>query len=262
MTGFVFCFACCLDEVSITGCYWWLGDARPCIQVVFLHVSSHYLISLRLVLWLSMFLESVLPLQRLRAWSQALCGSIYSFLLIRYSCLLSAGVLHALLCLKVYSWCIHEVRCTPCPPTPPTSCSLNWYFWTVVLEKTLESPLDFKKIRLVNPKGNQSWIFIGRTNTEAETQILWPPDVKNFSFEKTLMLGKIEGRRKRGWQRLRWLDGHHQLNGHESEQTLGDSKGQRSLTCCSPCKESDITGQLNNNINYLVAWGRALFSFT
>ena len=83
----------------------------------------------------------------------------------------------------------------------------NWCFWTVVLEKTLESPLDSKEIQPVQPKGNQSWILIGRTDAEAETPILWLPDVKNDSFEKTLMLGKIEGRRRRGWQRMRWLDG-------------------------------------------------------
>ena len=87
----------------------------------------------------------------------------------------------------------------------------NWCFWTVVLEKTLESPLDYKEIKPVNPKGKQSWIFIGRTDVEAETPILWPPDVlkkKNGLMEKTLMLGKIEGRRRRrGQQRMRWLDG-------------------------------------------------------
>ena len=83
----------------------------------------------------------------------------------------------------------------------------NWCFWTVVLEKTLESPLDCKEIKPVHPKGNQSWMFIGRTDAEAETPILWPPDVWGAdSFEKTLMLGKIEGRR-RGRQRIRWLDG-------------------------------------------------------
>ena len=83
----------------------------------------------------------------------------------------------------------------------------NWCFWAVVLEKTLESPLDCKEIQPVHPKGNQSWMFIGRTDAEAETPILWPPDVKNDSLEKTLMLGKIEGRRRRGRQRMRWLDG-------------------------------------------------------
>ena len=81
----------------------------------------------------------------------------------------------------------------------------NWCFWTVVLEKTLEILLDCKEIKPVNPKGNQTWIFIGRTDAEAETPVLWPPDAKN-SLEKTLMLGKIEGKR-RGWQRMRWLDG-------------------------------------------------------
>ena len=75
-----------------------------------------------------------------------------------------------------------------------------------MLEKTPESPLDSKEIKPVNPKGNQSQIFIGRTGAEAETPILWPPDAKD-SFEKTLMLGKIEGRRRREQQRMRWLDG-------------------------------------------------------
>ena len=82
----------------------------------------------------------------------------------------------------------------------------NWCFSTVVLEKTLGSPLDCKEIKPVNPKGNHSWIFIGRTN-EAKTPILWPPMRRTDSLEKTLMLGKIEGRRRRGRQRMRWLDG-------------------------------------------------------
>ena len=82
----------------------------------------------------------------------------------------------------------------------------NWCFWTVVLEKTLGSPLDCK-IKPVNPKGNQSWIFTGRTNVEAETPILWPPMRRTDSLEKTLMLGKTEGRRRKGQQRMRWLDG-------------------------------------------------------
>ena len=83
----------------------------------------------------------------------------------------------------------------------------NWCVWSVNLEKTLESPLDCKEIQPVHPKGDQSWVFIGRTDAEAETPILWPPDVKTDSFEKTLMLGKIEDRRRRGLQRMRWLDG-------------------------------------------------------
>ena len=77
----------------------------------------------------------------------------------------------------------------------------------MVLEKTLESPLDCKEIQTVHLKGDQSWVFIGRTDVEAETPIFWPPDAKADSLEKTLMLGKIEGRRRRGQQRRRWLDG-------------------------------------------------------
>ena len=79
--------------------------------------------------------------------------------------------------------------------------------WTVVLEKTLESPLDCKEIQPVYSKGNQSWMFIGRTDVEAESPMLWPSDVKSWFIEKTLMLGKIEGGRRRGWQRMRWVDG-------------------------------------------------------
>ena len=77
----------------------------------------------------------------------------------------------------------------------------------MVLEKTLESPLDCQEIQPVHPKGNQSWILIGRTDAEVETLILWPPGAKNWLTEKTLMLGKIEGGRRRRWQRMRWLDG-------------------------------------------------------
>ena len=83
----------------------------------------------------------------------------------------------------------------------------NWCFWTVVLEKTLESPLDCKEIHPVHPKGNQSWIFIGRTDAEAETLVLGHLMWRAESFEKTMMLGKIEGRRRRGQERMRWLDG-------------------------------------------------------
>ena len=84
----------------------------------------------------------------------------------------------------------------------------NWCFWTVVLEKTLESPLDYKEIQPLYPKENQSWIFIGRTNGEVEAPILWPPNVKSWlTGIKTLILGKIEGRGRRRQQRTRWLDG-------------------------------------------------------
>ena len=77
----------------------------------------------------------------------------------------------------------------------------------MLLEKTLESPLDCKEIQLIHPKGDQSWVFIGRTDVEAEGPILWPPDARADPFENTLILGKIEGRRRRGQQRMSWLDG-------------------------------------------------------
>ena len=83
----------------------------------------------------------------------------------------------------------------------------NGCFWTVVLEKTLESPLDCQKIEPVHPKGEQSWVFTGRTDIEAETPIFWPPDAKSWLIWKDLMLGKIEGRRRSGRHRMRWLDG-------------------------------------------------------
>ena len=113
----------------------------------------------------------------------------------------------------------------------------NRCFWTVVLEKTLESPLDCK-IKSVNPKGYQSWIFIGRTDSEAEDPILWPPDVKSRLTEKDPDAGKDWGQKKKVTENemVRW---HHWLNGHEFEQPLGDRVGQGSLACGSPwsCKE-------------------------
>ena len=83
----------------------------------------------------------------------------------------------------------------------------NWCFWTVVLEKTLESPLDCKEIHPVHSEGDQPWDFFGRNDTKAETPVLWPPHAKSWLIEKSLMLGGIGGRRRRGWQRMRWLDG-------------------------------------------------------
>ena len=125
----------------------------------------------------------------------------------------------------------------------------NWCFQTVVLEKTFESPLDSKEIKPVNPKGNQPWIFIGRTDAEVEASILWPPGVKSQLFGRDLMLGKIEGRRRRGWQRMRWLDGITNSVDTEFEQTPEDGEEQGNLACCSPWghKESDMTEQLNNH---------------
>ena len=83
----------------------------------------------------------------------------------------------------------------------------NWCFWTVVLEKTLENPLDCKEIQPVHSKGDQFWVFFGRTDAEAETPILWPPHVKSWPIGKDPDAGRDRGRRRRGWQRMRWLDG-------------------------------------------------------
>ena len=107
----------------------------------------------------------------------------------------------------------------------------NWYFLTVVLEKTLESPLDCKEIKPVNPKGNQPWIFIGRT--EAETPILWPPDVKNWLIEYP-DAGKDWRREVKGMTEDEMVGRHHWHNGQEFEQTLGAGEGQGSLACWSP----------------------------
>ena len=102
-------------------------------------------------------------------------------------------------------------------------------FQVVVLEKTLESPLDCKEIQPVNTKGNQPWMFIGRTDADAEAPILLPPDAKSWLVGKDLDTWKHWGQEKRAWQWMRWLDSHHWLNAHESEQTSGDSEGQESL---------------------------------
>ena len=124
----------------------------------------------------------------------------------------------------------------------------NWCFWTVVLEKTLDSPLDCKEIQPVNPKGSQPWIFTGRTDAEAEAPILWPPDAKNWLIGKDSDAGK-DWKQEKGMTEDEMVWCHHQLNRYEFEQAPGDSKGQGSLTCCSSwgCKESDITEWLNSN---------------
>ena len=110
----------------------------------------------------------------------------------------------------------------------------NWCFWTVVLEKTLESPLDCEEIKPVHPKGDQSWIFIGRTNVEAETPILWPPDVKSWLIAKDPAAGKDWRQEEKGSTEDGMVGWHHWLNGHESEQAPGDGEGQGSLGYCSP----------------------------
>ena len=119
----------------------------------------------------------------------------------------------------------------------------NWCFWTVVLEKTLESPLDCKEIQPVNPEGNQSWIFIGRTDAEAETPILWPPDAKNRLTGKDPDAGKDWKREEKGMTEDEMVGWHHWFDGHEFEQALGVGDVQGSLVCCSPWgyKELDMT---------------------
>ena len=122
----------------------------------------------------------------------------------------------------------------------------NWYFWTMVLEKTLESPLDFKEIKPVNLKGNRSWIFIGRTDAEAETPILGPPDTKNWLLGKDPDAGKDWRQEEKGMTEDEMVGWDHRLNEHEFEQALVVSDGQGSLGYCSPwgCK-SDMTERLN-----------------
>ena len=123
----------------------------------------------------------------------------------------------------------------------------NWCFWTVVLEKTLESPLDCKEIKPVHPKGNQSWIFIGRTDAKAETPILWPLDKKNWLTRKDADAGKDWRQEEKGTMEDEMVGWHHRLNGRGFGWTLGVGDGQGSLVCCSPwChKESDSNEQLN-----------------
>ena len=124
----------------------------------------------------------------------------------------------------------------------------NWWLWIVVLEKTLESPLDIKEIKPVNPKGNQSWIFIGRTDAEAEAPVLGPPDAKSWLTGKDPDAGKDWRQKVKGVAQDEIIRQHHWLSGHESEQTPGNNNGQWSLTFYSPrvCKESDMTKQQNS----------------
>ena len=123
----------------------------------------------------------------------------------------------------------------------------NWCFWTVVLEKTLESPLDYKEIKPVCPKGNQSWIVIGKTDADAETSILWPQDAKSWLIWKDPDAGKDWRQKEKGMTEDEMVGWHHWLDGHEFEQAPGVGDGQGSLVCCSPQshKELDPTEQLN-----------------
>ena len=125
----------------------------------------------------------------------------------------------------------------------------NWCFSTVVLEKALENPLACKEIKPVNPKGNKSWIFIGRTDAEAEIPILWPSDVKNWLLGKDSDVGKDWRQEEKGTTEDEMVGWHHQLDAYEFEQVLGVGDGQGSLACSSPwgCKElrQDWATELN-----------------
>ena len=124
-----------------------------------------------------------------------------------------------------------------------------WCFWIVVLEKTLESPLDCKEIKLVHPKGDQSWRFTERTDAEAEVPILWPPAAKSQLIRKDPDAGKHWRHEETGMKEDERAGWHHWLNGLEFEQALGVGDRQGSLVCCSPWghQESDMTERLNNN---------------
>ena len=123
----------------------------------------------------------------------------------------------------------------------------NRCFWTVVLEKTLQSPMNCKEIQPVHPKGDHSWIFTGRTDAEAETAILWPPDVKNWLIWKDPDTGKGWGQEEKGTTEDEMVGWHHWLNGHGFGWTLGVGDGQGGLVCCGSWghKESDTTERLN-----------------
>ena len=122
----------------------------------------------------------------------------------------------------------------------------HWCFWTVVLEKTLESPLDCKEIQQVHPTGNQSWVFVGRTDVEAETPIFWPPDAKSWFIWKDFDAEKDWGQEEKGTREDEMVWMHHWLNGHEFGRAAGVGVGQVGLACCSSwsCKELDMTERL------------------
>ena len=123
----------------------------------------------------------------------------------------------------------------------------NWCFWIVVLKKILVSPLDCKEIQAVHPKGNQSWIFIGRTDVEGETSILWPPHAYSWFIGKDPDAGRDWGQEEKGTTEDEIVGWHHRLDGHEFGWTLGVGDGQGGLACCDSrgCKELDMTELLN-----------------
>ena len=123
----------------------------------------------------------------------------------------------------------------------------NWCFWTVVLEKTLESPLDCKEIQPVHSKRDQPWVFFGRNDAKAETPVLWPPHAKNWLTRKDSDAGRDWGQEEKGMTEDEMVGWHHRLDGCESEWSPGDGDGQGGLACCDSWgrKESDMTERLN-----------------
>ena len=141
----------------------------------------------------------------------------------------------------------------------------NWCFWTVVLEKILEGPLDCKEVQPVHPIGNQSWIFTGRTDAKAETPILWPPNGKSWLIGKHPDAGKDWSWEEKGPTEDEMVGWHHWLDGHEFEQALGVGDEQGSLACCSPWGRRvghDWATELNWTKDYItpmyLAWGQFL----
>ena len=134
----------------------------------------------------------------------------------------------------------------------------EWCFWTAVLEKTLESPLDCKEIQLVHSKGDQSWVFIGRTDAKVETPVLWPPHAKSWLIGKDADARMNWGQEEKGTTEDEMAGWHHQLDGHESEWTLGVGDGQGGLACCDSWgrKQPDTTEWLNY---FLWGW---IYSYT
>ena len=123
----------------------------------------------------------------------------------------------------------------------------NWYFWTVVLEKTLERPLDCKEIQPIHSEGDQPWVFFGRNDAKAETPVLWPPYAKSWLIGKDSDAGRDWGQEEKGTTEDEMAGWHHRLDGHESEWTPGVGDGQGGLECCDSWghKESDTTERLN-----------------
>ena len=139
----------------------------------------------------------------------------------------------------------------------------NWCFWTVVLEKTLESPLDCKEIQPVHSKGDQPWVFFGRNDAKAETPVLWPPHLKNWLIGKDSDAGRDWGQEEKGTAEDEMAGWHDRLNGREFEWTPGVGDGQGGLACCDSWgrKESDRTEQLNWTERWLFNYYTMTFSF-